>query len=223
MVDLKRYQITFSAHGIGDVVVLHNSDPVTVSGYGGWTVTARQRRVSLTEWQGKDPLRMSIPILFDGVRGGVGQEIPITRLSRMALPPEGGGEPPVITIKGLGVPKPGPKEWVIESIDWGSNVMWDTINSGVTARVRQDAVVHVMQYVADDRVSFANIKLGSQGTSKTGWPKTYVVKAGDTLGKIAVHFYHDVTKWKKIADANGIRDPKNLSKYVHKTIRIPKP
>jgi nucleoid-associated protein YgaU len=42
--------------------------------------------------------------------------------------------------------------------------------------------------------------------------RTYVVKSGDTLSKIAKEFYGDATDWKKIHAANGdlIRDPDKL-------------
>lgn len=49
--------------------------------------------------------------------------------------------------------------------------------------------------------------------------KTYVVKKGDTLWGISIKFYGTGTKWTKIADANGIKNPKALQ--VGKTLRIP--
>lgn len=41
-------------------------------------------------------------------------------------------------------------------------------------------------------------------------PRVHVVKAGDTLWAIAVRFYGNGNKWKRVADANGIRDPRKL-------------
>jgi nucleoid-associated protein YgaU len=40
---------------------------------------------------------------------------------------------------------------------------------------------------------------------------TYTVQPKDTLWSIAVKVYGDGKKWKQIADANGISDPKKLS------------
>lgn len=54
---------------------------------------------------------------------------------------------------------------------------------------------------------------------KTPASRTYVVKKGDTLWKIADKFYGDGNKWKKIADANKIKDPRKLG--VGKKLRIP--
>lgn len=39
---------------------------------------------------------------------------------------------------------------------------------------------------------------------------TYVVKGGDTLAGIASRFYRNPDRWRLIADANGIRDPRKL-------------
>ena len=41
-------------------------------------------------------------------------------------------------------------------------------------------------------------------------PKTYVVKAGDTLIEIAMRVYGDSSKWRLIAQKNGIKDPRKL-------------
>lgn len=221
--DYSRFKVTISANGVPDVIAFMDETPVqVVSGYGGWQVVSRERRIGLTQWQGKDPLRMSVPLLFDGVRSGQGQELAISHLSRMALPPQGGGEPPVVTISGRGVPSPGPTQWVIENLQWGSNVMWDFDDSGVMSRVRQDVVVNLLEYRGDDRVAFRALQPGLKpGKSTSGWPKTYTVKSGDTLQKIAAHFYKNASKWKQIATANNIRDPKKLK--VNSTIRIPAP
>lgn len=49
--------------------------------------------------------------------------------------------------------------------------------------------------------------------------KTYVVSSGDTLGKISQKVYGTTGKWKKIAEHNGINNPKLLK--VGMTLRIP--
>lgn len=41
-------------------------------------------------------------------------------------------------------------------------------------------------------------------------PKFYVVKKGDTLSAIAKRFYGETSFWRRIADANKIRDPRKL-------------
>ena len=43
-----------------------------------------------------------------------------------------------------------------------------------------------------------------------GAATTYTVKRGDTLWDIACRFYDDGTKWRTIADRNGVTDPRKL-------------
>lgn len=53
----------------------------------------------------------------------------------------------------------------------------------------------------------------------SGKPRRYKVKNGDTLTKIAVKFYRDASMWRKIANANKIRNPRKLK--VGKVLRLP--
>lgn len=41
--------------------------------------------------------------------------------------------------------------------------------------------------------------------------KAYVVKQGDTLSGIAAQFYEDATKWRPIALANGLANPRSIT------------
>lgn len=60
---------------------------------------------------------------------------------------------------------------------------------------------------------------GGKGGDKL---KFYIVKKGDTLQSIAAmkRVYGDASKWRKLADANKIRDPKKLK--VGTRLRIPR-
>lgn len=53
---------------------------------------------------------------------------------------------------------------------------------------------------------FSDVTGGSSSTAPAG-ARTYVVKAGDNLSKIAKHFYGDPGKWKKIHAANSDKIP----------------
>ncbi len=58
-----------------------------------------------------------------------------------------------------------------------------------------------------------------QADVSTKTPKTYVVQSGDTLGKISSKLFGTTTKWKKIAEANQITNPKHLR--VGMTLNVP--
>jgi hypothetical protein len=225
-----QYYVTFAAKGFTPVVVLLGETPAHVtSGYGGWTVVARQRRVGLSVWNGREPIKMDVPILFDGVADEISQEVAISRLSRMALISSHSSEPSVVTVSSKGVPKPGPKNWVIESLDWGTDVIWDFSSKGVMARLRQDCVVHLLQYVDEDRVALGKISKGAaakKASSKIapfGWAASVKALEGDTLPKIASRVYRPtgVDDWLKLKKANpGVRDPRHVKKGT--LIRVPK-
>jgi LysM repeat protein len=100
--------------------------------------------------------------------------------------------PPTVRIAGS-VPVKNAK-WVIESIDWGTAyVIW---RGGV--RLRQDAVVHLLQFVDDTVVTVKRQPTANQ---------PYVLKAGDTLRGLAAQRGVDLQKVLKL---NGLRDPKNV-------------
>ena len=65
---------------------------------------------------------------------------------------------------------------------------------------------------------FSDVKSGSSSTASE---RTYEVKAGDTLSKIAKQEYGDANQWKRIFEANKdiLKDPDKI--YPGQTLRIP--
>ena len=211
--------ITFTSSHVDDVRVLKGDGaPKITDGYATWEQVDRPRRRSLTIWRGSAPLRMEVPVMFEGWHGNEGQEHDISKISRMASM-QGQDEPPVVKVHGYGIPIAGPHHWVIEGIDWGDKVIWGHNNKGDLVRLRQDATIKLLQFVADDRTKFSKLAADKPGGGL--WPKHYIVKRGDKLQKIAARFYHDHTKWKLIARANNIKDPKHLQKG--RVLIIPRP
>jgi hypothetical protein len=209
----QKYVVRFNADN--GLVVSVNRDinpPKMTGGFGGWEIVDRPRKTALTQWDGRDPFRMDIPILFDGLTEERGQELSISILSRMALPPDGSsGNPPLIRVTGA-VPRTD-VTWVIEAIQWGDNVIWSHIR-GSSVRLRQDAVVKLLQYVKEDRI----VNRGGR-SSQGNRPRTYAVHEGDTLRIISAKVYGDYTRWNNIAIANDITDPDTIS--PGQLLRIP--
>lgn len=52
-----------------------------------------------------------------------------------------------------------------------------------------------------------------------GAARAHTFRSGDTLTAIAVRLYGDGSKWRRIADANGIRDPRKLK--VGTVLKVP--
>lgn len=186
-----------------------------VGGGGGWDTVARPRRAAITQWNGRDPYAMDVPVLFDGWRDNDNVEPDIARLNQMQMgkPRKTGPDspPPTVQIDGA-VPIKG-ATWVITSIDWGDNVIWHPQGDD-GYRLRQDAVVHLLQFVAEERLAISAAKL-SPG-------QLYTTKEGDTLIDVAKKYYGDARKAKVIGRANKIRNVhKKLKKGTH--LKIPTP
>src|SRR6476620_10860907 len=74
----------------------------------------------------------------------------------------------------------------------------------------------LMENNNNQKPDFSNVTGGTGDMAKAGVekvrsqePKTYTVQKGDSLSKIAKHFYGDASKWKEIFEANkdSIKDP----------------
>jgi hypothetical protein len=114
-------------------------------GYGGWEVITRPRRVGLTQWNGRNPLQMDISILLDGFEAMEEVESDCKTLEQMAFPH--GKEPPTVRLFGDMVPFTD-RPWVITGIAWGTAIRGTRDGK----RVRQEATVTVLSYVAADKV-----------------------------------------------------------------------
>lgn len=190
----------------------------------GWSKVARPRRKALTVWDGIEPYQVAFSMIFDGLRGEVSVEPDVRTLEQMAEP-SGGHEPPLVRVVGA-IPRPG-LNYVIEQIDWDPAPLW----SRGGYRVRHEATVHLLEYVRPDRLALnsgaenartkAAKNAAKAAASSGGKPhkKTYTVRAGDTLSKIAASQLGDYKRWPEIARLNSIRDPKNLR--VGQVLKLP--
>lgn len=204
-----RYFIIFRSDSGSQVKVLRGEgSPKMTGGSGGWSVIDRPRRISLTQWTGREPYRMDIPVLFDGWRDQVSVEESIARLNQMSMG-HNYSPPPTVTVEG-GVPIKG-ATWVIESIDWGDEVFWSQSDQGRYFRLRQDAVVHMLQYQAEARLKI---------TMPKSLPNEFTVpRDGFTMREVAKAMYGNGEKWQKIQKANPNRDPNKLKKDT--VLRVP--
>jgi len=75
----------------------------------------------------------------------------------------------------------------------------------------------------EERPDFSDVEGGSSSTLPTPEPtdQTYTIESGDSLSKIAKHFYGDASKWRQIFEANRdtIKDPDMI--HPGHTIKIP--
>lgn len=183
------------------ILVLRDATPPKLVSVGGrWDVVNRPRRVSFTTWNGSDPYRMDLPILIDGLDDDVNVQPDIAFINNLRLAQQAFSPPPQVEVEGA-IPVESPDEgWVVESIDFGDNVIWHPKGY----RLRQDAVLHLLQYIP---ITSLSIKPGSTAHMRR-------VRSGDTLKSISKDEYGTTKYWSAIKNANGLRDVKKLPKYL---------
>lgn len=222
-------QYTFSAPGtnIPTVRVLRgDGGPKISGGLAKWEVVDRPKRKGVTQYVGLDPLRLDVPILFDGWK--IGLPIRGDMNSLMLMQREVQGEPPKVKIN-LGVAGGLPiwvqsTSFVIEGVDWGDDQIWEKF-SGQLVLFRQDAVVHLLEHIATTELSVGasgsgiGPARGIGGTPQGAKHRRHRVKTGEDLPIIAVKEYGNRAKWKIIAQANNIKDPRHVT--VGQVLRLP--
>lgn len=202
--------------------------PLVIDGYGGWSVKGRPKEIGITEWDGRNPMAIEIPFVVDNYSfdqdddepgRGIRTESQVSRLESLCGV-GGHAQPPLCEVNGQGViphdeeaAGNGVHDWVIESVTWDRDVEIRSGDSG--RRVRCGGMITIRQFVnASDLIR----RVGPNSRAKK--PEIYIVKKGDTLTKIAANKYGDPNKWKRIADANNLRDYRSLT--VGRHLRIPR-
>jgi nucleoid-associated protein YgaU len=75
----------------------------------------------------------------------------------------------------------------------------------------------------DEKPDFSDVEGGASSTAPLAQPaeQTYTVVSGDSLSKIAKHFYGDANHWRRIFEANRdtLDDPDKI--YPGQTLKIP--
>ena len=112
--------------------------------------------------------------------------------------------------------------WVITSLSYDSQLR----ELGTSEIARAEVQIEFTEYVDKLMTQQPPGKGSGGGGSGGGKPGsgdkkrvTYTIKKGDTLYSIAKKFYGDADRWKVIAKANDIKDPRKLK--VGKVIKIP--
>jgi len=190
-----------ASNGANITVLRGMSAPQITGGGARWTTIQRPRRVGQIQWDGDDPYTMDVPILFDGWSQGRSVERDIQWVNQMMHSPGDWVAPVTIRITGALPVKGG--VWVITGIDYGDMAIWDADRHGKGFRLRQDATLHLLQYLPETVLQFSR---------KPGTTTPYVVRSGETIASIAA-------KWRvtpaELRKKNGIRDGKTIKAGQH--------
>lgn len=222
--------VSFTGGGHSVEVMLGEGHCTITGGYGGWDVIARPQAVGIATWRGFEPLRMTVPILFnhhgEGEGAGLKTQAEILTLEKMAgrgITGTRSEEPPIVTVDAPGGVVPHQdQDWVIESIDWGDGIVhragnWTRRAAVVT--LLQKKTAPKLEERASRRSGGKGAPSGGKGGPAKSASKTVKVREGQTLRGLAKTHLGDADRWKDIAKLNDIRDPRNLKEGA--TIKIP--
>jgi LysM repeat protein len=192
---------------LGVIVELGDGSPTVTDGYATWQTIERPRRTSLTEWTGREPTRITFPVMIDGFAddgagGGRRVERDCRELEQMAGM-TAAGKPARLIFESGGVVEhdythANHLRWVIEALEWG-----DAIRNRKGRRIRQFADLTLMRYVA---VSEGLANLPSLTKERKEPPTIVHTQEGDTLMRIAARYHLNKAEIKEAKEMNKIRD-----------------
>jgi nucleoid-associated protein YgaU len=207
-------RISVAAKLTGGVTVIHH-DPE------GWQQIARMWRLSVTEWQSAQGLEIQIPFIFDQfgynprtrkIRSSIEKEV--KQLEALAEWDYNTNRTPIFTFDAQGaVPydrtNDHRRNWVCGGLDLDSEYILNRQHD----RCRQAGTFTALEYLPS-RILRGKVMIPTQRV-----PKSYRIKKGDTLVKIAVYFYGDGSRWREIGKLNHIHNPVKLK--PGKVIKLP--
>lgn len=207
--------------------IMDATTPMITDGYGGWVVIPRRKKVGILDWQGNNPKQMKIGLMLDAWGPNALRpnhvEGDCQNLELMASANRNNNtRPPIVTFLVDDAVLPAQNlKWVIEDLVWGDGIK----NRDTGMRTRQQVSLTMREMVEDTLLNTLSPALTRRTATisedSLAFPRTYTVKAGDTMGSIASRIYGKEALWHKIAKANKIRDPNGIR--VGQVLKIPPP
>lgn len=187
--------------------------PTQSGGYSGWKTIDRPQKRAMTEWQGPQPLKAQLQIMFDGystaVRGN-SQTRPIAYFQRHFASLNGNVEPEPFRVLGAW-PIDDSIQWVIDDVAPDDDVSLVVVRQSDRVPLRALYTLSLMQFVPGDVIVKSTAAKRAKDRGSKAKTRSYVVRKGDTLGSIAAKLLGAAKRADEIQKLNpGVRDPKKL-------------
>lgn len=157
--------------GLAITAWIGGDGPTVTGGFGGWEIIARPRRTAITQWRGREPIQMELPLVIDGYTAERGSdrvtnsvEMTISRLERMAQPHPPIVTPPQVRLEGSSanlIPHDD-LDWVIVALEFGSHLRNQAGN-----RVRQEVTVGLLSHVGVEKLKISAAKQKRQKAGRS--------------------------------------------------------
>lgn len=208
--------------GIRPVRVLLGDGAAKATADSGWAEVSRPKQKGFTVWEGHSLYTMTIKVMFDGLAKDQAQDEEYNALRRiMHINVGPSKQPSPVRIRGA-VPLTN-LLWVIQDLQPDESNTIRRERDGKIVRV--PATVTLLEYVEADvaiAVRPSPAKAAVTRQEEAGKPpvaRTYTVKKGDTLSKIAASLLGSYKRYPEIATLNGIRDPNRI--FPGDVLKIP--
>lgn len=178
-----------------------NPEKYTISKTNVWTYRPTQGKdMPQAEFGGGMPMEYSLSLLLDTSLGGTEETVKEQANTLMQAMHGGGSAPKFITFSwgSVSLPKAAPRSITIQYALFHPN--------GEPMRAFVD-----LQLVQAEELTPAG-KAQNPTTRGVAGLSAHVVRDGDSLPSIAYNAYGDPTRWRVLAEANGIDDPLRLTR-----------
>jgi nucleoid-associated protein YgaU len=198
-----------------------NGEIVPSEGFGGHEVTNRPKKIGITDWAGRPPFKVQLPIILSD--RGASVLAARQTLEQAAIgannrrpdavqvhrdPGAGGGSGTLGDLP----PGSGAEGWFIEDIDLSGRAK----RRPDRTLVLKEIVLTLLEKQAGDTVREPTLSATVAGKAVA---THYIVKKGDTLPSIAARELGDSTRWGDIAVLNGLRSSGQLKPGM--TLKMP--
>lgn len=180
---------------------------VPTGGFGGWKAVQRQDDVSVTDWEGQEPLTQDVPLLLNGYESDESVEREWNTVKKLGRDPNGDEhKPPAFKVFG---PIDGPegKSWVLAEGGIEVNPASILKRPGSGELLRIEFTLHLLEYIRPGVIRSRRRRRIGIGRAQA---LTYTTHPGQTLAGIAATQLGDWKLWKEIGRKNGIADPFRL-------------
>lgn len=184
--------------------VLFNPGEYSIDGASKWTEQEKKGQKPELQYTGGDRKKLSMELFFDTYESLTDVREHTVKIGNLLVFNKEKHRPPKVTLS-WGKEAPGgafaefPFTGVLESLK-----QQFTLFMGDGTPVRAKLTVAFIEF------SLTEEELKKNEAHSADKTKTYLVKQGDTVSGIAGMFYKDPTKWRHIAEANEIENPRQI-------------